>query len=119
MFDLSPVTHNKTIDFANHFKYLGTVTESNLAKLSEVILTSLAARKKKKARGRSLRSGHCFCDTEILLSLTGALGAHGLTRSAFGVWGWEKSFVHHRSKSETELASRECVSFFNHFCFFL
>ena len=48
MFDLSPVTHNKTIDFANHFKYLGTVTESNLAKLSEVILTSLAARKKNK-----------------------------------------------------------------------
>ena len=74
MFDLSPVTHNKTIDFANHFKYLGTVTESNLAKLSEVILTSLAAKKKKKkkgkkekkkkARGRSPRSGHCFCNTE-------------------------------------------------------
>ena len=28
------------------------------------------------------------------------------------MWGWGKSFVHHRSKSETELASRECFSFF-------
>ena len=28
------------------------------------------------------------------------------------MWRWGKSFVHHRSKSETELASRECFSLF-------